>query len=918
HGGGGGGGFSGGGGGQSDPGGGGGSFVNFGALIQTIEEAPKSNASLDGCLSYQFYKRSTTGPVANCTSTVTVAIQGDEEFVLTPDMVDAGSYDPNDPDADLDLSFCVPFGPETLCDIPQMSFICENIGQTFTGRLLKVSDSVNENYCAFTINVIAGDVGTLTCPDPQTVVLAPVGCTADLQDQTEYNGSFSILKTLTRPTCSDDLTYQIIDPDLNLTSGTGELEQFTFPLGTSTVTYFSSYPDEGGEASGQSCSFTVTVEPFASTPTIHCPDDLTVSIDEGGICDLLVENGSGTRISPFPAFEGPGDLNYHIVGPGDDPTITDGFGPLSDFDFEVGTSTVTYTATCGALQLTSCAFTVTVENDFNAPPSLTCVDTEVNRLVLDISAGADKQLIIDQILVSESDDCGITSREAEFLDMGPIQLEDFNCADVGENLRATVTVYDAQGEFASCDVRITVADNLGVTCPPDVTVVANPGDCSGTVSADLLEAASTYLCNTALDYEISFSEGGSVTSGSGNIPAQVLGAGHTYVAVYTAENSLDATSNCSFNISVVDDEAPVAVCNDIDINLADDPAAAAAAVGEGSTDNCTIANYSLDLDIACENVGLQSIVLTVTDAAGNQAACSALVQLKDSSVPVIGNCPVQVLVGMNEGACNFTVPDLTQSSFILSGLTDACAGEITLTQSPAVGQLVEGESIEVSLYAADEFGNETESPCVVTVTGQDNQGPVALCQNVTIQLDANGNGSTTAAAVNNGSSDACGIQSTVLSKQSFSCGDVGANTVTLTVTDVNGNASTCTATVTVGDNIAPTALCQHVTVQLNASGTGSTTAAAVNNGSSDACGIQSAVLSGQSFSCADIGSNTVTLTITDPNNNTSTCTATVMVEDNVAPTALCQDVTVQLNGGGTGSTTAESVNNGSSDACGVQ
>ncbi|MBK9329266.1 MAG: hypothetical protein IPM95_08115 [Sphingobacteriales bacterium] len=37
------------------------------------------------------------------------------------------------------------------------------------------------------------------------------------------------------------------------------------------------------------------------------------------------------------------------------------------------------------------------------------------------------------------------------------------------------------------------------------------------------------------------------------------------------------------------------------------------------------------------------------------------------------------------------------------------------------------------------------------------------CQNVTVQLDNTGNGSTTAAAVDNGSSDACGI-SLALSK----------------------------------------------------------------------------------------------------------------------------------------------------------
>ena len=53
---------------------------------------------------------------------------------------------------------------------------------------------------------------------------------------------------------------------------------------------------------------------------------------------------------------------------------------------------------------------------------------------------------------------------------------------------------------------------------------------------------------------------------------------------------------------------------------------------------------------------------------------------------------------------------------------------------------------------------------------------------------------------------------------SFTCAEVGANTVTFTVTDNNGNVSTCTSTVTVEDNVNPTAICQDITVQLDASG----------------------------------------------------------------------------------------------------
>lgn len=52
-------------------------------------------------------------------------------------------------------------------------------------------------------------------------------------------------------------------------------------------------------------------------------------------------------------------------------------------------------------------------------------------------------------------------------------------------------------------------------------------------------------------------------------------------------------------------------------------------------------------------------------------------------------------------------------------------------------------------------------------------------------------GSTSAAAVNNGSNDACGVQSLVLSDSTFTCANVSAsNTITLQVTDVNSNIQT--------------------------------------------------------------------------------------------------------------------------------
>ncbi len=194
--------------------------------------------------------------------------------------------------------------------------------------------------------------------------------------------------------------------------------------------------------------------------------------------------------------------------------------------------------------------------------------------------------------------------------------------------------------------------------------------------------------------------------------------------------------------------------------------------------------------------------------------------------------------------------------------------------------------------------------------------PIAIAQDVTVHLDGGGNGSTTAAAVNNGSSDESGIASITLSQTDFDCSHVGANPVTLTVTDVNGNVSTADAIVTVIDVMNPLLISKSVTVILNAAGTGSTTASAAITAAIDACGIASRTLSKTNFTCSDAGVNMVTLTVTDVNGNSTMNVVAITVVDQTPPVAIAQNITVALVNG-TVTITPEQIDNGSSDVCGI-
>ncbi|MBE0636937.1 MAG: HYR domain-containing protein, partial [Bacteroidales bacterium] len=107
----------------------------------------------------------------------------------------------------------------------------------------------------------------------------------------------------------------------------------------------------------------------------------------------------------------------------------------------------------------------------------------------------------------------------------------------------------------------------------------------------------------------------------------------------------------------------------------------------------------------------------------------------------------------------------------------------------------------------------------------DNVPPVAVCQNISVELDGTGNISIIGEDLDGGSTDNIGIVSFNASITDFDCSLVGPNNVLLTVTDAAGNSASCTATVTVIDNQPPTITCAGPVTINNTPGlcTGTTT-----------------------------------------------------------------------------------------------
>ena len=293
--------------------------------------------------------------------------------------------------------------------------------------------------------------------------------------------------------------------------------------------------------------------------------------------------------------------------------------------------------------------------------------------------------------------------------------------------------------------------------------------------------------------------------------------------------------------------------------------------------------YCTETDDSTPEGGLiisRTFTLTAEDCYGNQTVESV----------------TQTITVTDNTAPDFTSPlpsDTTVSCDAIPGAltlaaTDLCDSEVSISVNDVTtpGACTGNYTITRTYTAVDDCGNET--PHIQTITVQDTTAPEATAQDITVQLDASGNVSITGAQLDNGSTDNCGTLTFSVDINSFDCTNIGANTVVFTAQDDCGLSSTASATVTVEDNVNPVATAQNITVQLDASGAATITGAQVDNGSNDACGILSTTVSPSSFDCSSVGPNTVTLTVTDNNNNVSTTTAIVTVEDNVAPTAICQ------------------------------
>ncbi|MBO0357411.1 T9SS type A sorting domain-containing protein [Hymenobacter sp. BT186] len=221
---------------------------------------------------------------------------------------------------------------------------------------------------------------------------------------------------------------------------------------------------------------------------------------------------------------------------------------------------------------------------------------------------------------------------------------------------------------------------------------------------------------------------------------------------------------------------------------------------------------------------------------------------------------------------------------------DPCGGQkkqLAITAAYAMSQVTftTAGPHTVTLIATDACGNKSTAattnvtvlPNVNNPCQNDTQPPTILAAGFIVGLEANGTRTIEAADVDYGTTDNCGVASMTISPRTFTCANIGPNQVTFTATDNAGNSASQTVTVLVVDNTAPRILAAGFRTQLQ-NGTRTIFPVDIDYGSTDNCGIASVTISRNTFTCANVGPNPVTITVRDNSGNVSTQTVTVIID----------------------------------------
>jgi hypothetical protein len=506
--------------------------------------------------------------------------------------------------------------------------------------------------------------------------------------------------------------------------GTTQVSNQGIVSGSNFANVLTDDPDVGGTADP-----TVTPIQAMAPPDITCPAPITVTADSGS-CSKSVSFTVTTTGSPTPTV----DCKIGAT------SIT------SPHTFDVGTTSVTCTATNGVPPDDSCTFTVTV------------VDPDAPVITI---LGANPMTVECHTTFT---DPGATAND---LCAGSVPVTTSGTVDADTPGTYTLTYTATDGTNTATATRtINVVD----TTAPIITLNgANPM----TVECHTMFTDPGATANDACDGVVPVTVSGTVNE---NVPG-------TYTLTYTATDGANSAS-VTRTVNVVDTTAPVITVTGANPATVECHTSYSDA-GATATDSCAgsvavTTSGSVNVNVP----GTYTITYTAFDGF-NTATATRTVNVVDTIAPVI------TVVGPNPKTveCHTSYTDLGATA------SDSCAGSVAVTTSGSVNVNVPG-TYTLTYTASDGFNTATATRTVNVV---DTIAPVITINGanpMTIECHTTFNDPGATA------SDSCAGSVPVSSASNVNPNVPGTYQVTYTATD-GFNTSTATRTVIVVDTGLP-------------------------------------------------------------------------------------------------------------------
>ncbi|MEZ4777771.1 MAG: proprotein convertase P-domain-containing protein [Flavobacteriaceae bacterium] len=372
----------------------------------------------------------------------------------------------------------------------------------------------------------------------------------------------------------------------------------------------------------------------------------------------------------------------------------------------------------------------------------------------------------------------------------------FQAAYDGEDINGTWTLLVSDNVPAFDDGTLT---NFCINFAP-ILVIGNPPVISCPANINASNAAGQ--CGAIVNFA-----GVAVDPEDGNISGSIVAtpASGSFFPVGTTTVTLSVTDSdgntttCDFDITITDDESPVIACQDITVELDanGDYNLTPGEVIASATDNCGVATmeFADPLNSDFTECGPSGLPIPATGTSGNMDPSPAV-------VTTVGTVGVDYAIERVDLDLNHTF-----DGDLLISLTSPNGLVLDLSSGNGGG----GDNYTNTIFM-DGFPSITTGSAPFTGTFQPEGGPMnpffagePVNGNWTLNITDQFGGDS--GVLNNYCITFTSLAPATVPSIDLTCANVGVNTFTVIVTDVNGNTSSCETEVTVEDNIAPVIQC---------------------------------------------------------------------------------------------------------------